>query len=141
MIILDTNVVSEPLKPNPNANVVRWLSGQAPQTLFLSVITQAELLVGFEKMPAGRRREALGLALNNQIIALFEGRILAFDSACATPFAKLLVAANAQGNSISFPDAAIGAIAISKGYQLATRNVRDFIGSGVKTIDPWIASD
>jgi toxin FitB len=141
MIIPDTNVVLEPLKPIPDANVVRWLSRQAPQTLFLSAITQAELLAGFEKMPAGRRREALGIALNSQVIASFEGRILAFDSKCATHFAKLLVAANAQGNSISFPDAAIGAIAISKGYQLATRNVRDFIRSGVNSINPWIASD
>ena len=90
MIILDTNVVSEPLKPDPNANVTAWLSRQAPVTLFIASITKAELLAGLEKMPVGRRRMSLELAMNTQVLTLFDGRVLPFDGDCALPFAKLV---------------------------------------------------
>jgi toxin FitB len=139
MIVLDTNVVSEPLKPSPDAAVLRWLARQAPGTLFITAITKAELLTGFEKMPLGSRREALGTALDSQVLRLFEGRILAFDSDCAQPFSKLVASANRAGNSISFADAAIAAIAMARGYALATRNVDDFVATGVEIINPWLA--
>jgi toxin FitB len=139
MIILDTNVVSEPLKPSPDANVLSWLSRQGPPTLFITAVTKAELLLGLEKMPTGRRRDALGHAINEQVLTLFNQRILQFDSDCALPFAKLVAAANRVGNSISFSDAAIAAIAITWKFQVATRNVDDFVGTGVKIINPWQA--
>jgi toxin FitB len=138
MIILDTNVVSEPLKPSPDANVLSWLSRQTPATLFITAVTKAELLVGLEKMPVGRRRDALEHAIIEQVLTLFDQRVLPFDSDCALPFAKLVAAANRVGNSISFPDAAIAAIAITWKFQVATRNADDFIGTGVKIINPWL---
>ncbi len=139
MIILDTNVVSEPLKPSPDANVLTWLSRQTPATLFITAFTKAELLAGLEKMPAGRRRDALEHAINAQVQTLFDQRVLQFDSDCALPFAKLVAAANRVGNSICFPDAAIAAIAITWEFQVATRNVDDFVDTGVKIINPWLA--
>ncbi len=139
MIVLDTNVVSEPLKPTPDAALLRWLARQAPETLFITAITKAELLTGFEKMPVGSRREALGTALNSQVLRLFEGRILAFGSDCAQPFSKLVASANQAGNSISFADAVIAAIALASGYAVATRNVHDFVATGVKIVNPWLA--
>ena len=85
------------------------------------------------------RREALGTALNSQVLRLFEGRILAFGSDCAQPFSKLVASANQAGNSISFADAVIAAIALASGYAVATRNVHDFVATGVKIVNPWLA--
>ncbi|XAH21296.1 type II toxin-antitoxin system VapC family toxin [Xylophilus sp. GW821-FHT01B05] len=137
MIILDTNVVSEPLKPAPHAAVLRWLDAQAPETLYLTTINQAELLAGIAAMPQGRRREALAQALSNQVLALFEGRILPFDAKAAATFATTFAGAQGQGNPIGFADCAIAAIARAHGFAVATRNVRDFKGTDVDVIDPW----
>lgn len=137
MIILDTNVVSEPLKPQPNPAVLEWLDAQAPETLCLTTINLAELLSGIAALPAGRRRNKLGQALAEQVMPLFEGRVLAFDTQAANAFARVHVGALAVGNPISFADGAIAAIAAARGFLLATRNVRDFKGTGVELIDPW----
>ena len=137
MIILDTNVVSEPLKPQPNPAVMAWLDAQEPQTLYLSTISLAELLAGVELLPAGRRRDGLAQALATQITALFAGRILPLDTLAAQAFATTQALARAQGNAIGFADCAIAAIARSNGFAIATRNVRDFQGTGVTLIDPW----
>lgn len=138
MIVLGTNVVSEPLKPTPDAALLRWLARQAPETLFITAITKAELLTGFEKMPLGNRRDAIGTALNSQVLPLFEGRILAFGSDCAKPFSRLVASAKRAGNSISFADAVIAAIALANGYAVATRNVDDFVATGVEIVNPWL---
>lgn len=140
MIILDTNVVSEPLRPAPEAAVLAWLDAQAPATLWLTSITLAELLAGVAALPAGRRRNRLALALSDQVLPLFEGRLLAFDAPAAHAFARVQAGAAAAGNPIGFADAAIAAIAAAHGFALATRNVRDFKGSGIDVIDPWAAS-
>ena len=140
MIILDTNVVSEPLRPAPDAAVLAWLDAQAPATLCLTSITLAELLAGVATLPAGRRRNRLALALSDQVLPLFEGRMLAFDTPAAHAFARVQAGATAAGNPISFADAAIAAIATSHGFALATRNVRDFKGTGLALIDPWAAT-
>ncbi|NDP39740.1 MAG: type II toxin-antitoxin system VapC family toxin [Rhodoferax sp.] len=137
MIILDTNVVSEPLKREPNATVLDWLNAQEPQTLYLTTVNLAELLAGVEVLPAGRRRDALRQALTAQLEPLFEGRILPFDNKAAEAFARVNASVVVSGNTISFADCAIAAIARAHGYSVATRNVRDFKGTGVETFDPW----
>lgn len=137
MIILDTNVVSEPLKLQPEPCVLDWLDTQAPETLYLTCINLAELLAGIEAMPAGRRRTALKRALDGQMMPLFEGRILPFDKQATEAFARTHATAQAAGNTISFADCAIAAIAAAHGYAVATRNVRDFKGTGVEILNPW----
>ncbi|MBC7609062.1 MAG: type II toxin-antitoxin system VapC family toxin [Polaromonas sp.] len=138
MIILDTNVVSEPLKPSPEPAVLAWLDRQAPETLYLTTINLAELLAGIEVLPQGRRRTELQQALTTKVMPLFEGRILSFDKKAAEAFARINASAQALGNPISFADGAIAAIASAQGFILATRNVSDFKSTGVEMIDPWV---
>jgi toxin FitB len=137
LIILDTNVVSEPLKPNPDAAVLRWLDRQSPATLYLTTISQAELLAGVLALPAGKRRTELQRVINNELVSLFADRILPFGERSAEAYAHVVTAANVAGNPIDFADAAIGAIAIEHNFILATRNVRDFKGTSVKLLNPW----
>ena len=139
MIILDTNVVSEPLKPLPNPVVVDWLNSQAPATLFITSINLAELLAGVETMPLGKRRDALMQALSTQVSTLFENRVLHFDTRAAHSFGACLAGAQAQGNPVGFADCAIAAIAKSQGMMVATLKVRDFQGTGVELINPRAA--
>ena len=140
MIVLDTNVVSEPLRPEPDAKVLAWLDRQEPQSLFLTSVTLAEVLAGVEVMPAGRRKTTLRNALTKQVLPLFADRILSFDSAAAEHFARILSSAASAGHTIGFPDCAIASMAAARGFMIATRNVRDFRGTGVDLINPWDAS-
>lgn len=137
MIVLDTNVVSEPLKQAPNPAVVDWLNAQAPETLYLTTVNLAELLAGIELLPAGKRKTALKKALDTQILPLFEGRILTFDVKAATTFAQINAKAQAAGSTLGFADGAIAAMALANGFAVATRNVGDFANTGVKIINPW----
>ena len=137
MIILDTKVVLEALKPAPSKAVLNWLDRQAPETLYLTAASLAELLAGIETLQQGRRRLELEQAFAWQILPLFEGRILSFDAKAAGAFGKVRVGAQAVGNTIGFADGAIAAITASQGFALATRNVRDFRGAGVELINPW----
>ena len=137
MIILDTNVVSEPLRPEPDPTVLAWLDAQEPKTLYLTTVNLAELLAGVEVLPAGRRRNALAHALATQVMALFDTRILPFDNKAAEVFAKARATAQALGNRMGFADCAIASIAGAHGFSVATRNSRDFRGTNVATIDPW----
>ena len=137
MIILDTNVVSEPLKPAPAQTVLDWLDRQAPETLYLTAVSLAELLAGIEALPKDRRRLELEQAMTRQIMPLFEGRILSFDAKAAEAFGKIRAGAQAVGNTIGFADGAIVTIASTQGFALVTRNVRDFKGTGVELINPW----
>lgn len=139
MIILDTNVLSEPLRHRPEPRVLNWLDAQAPQTLYLTTVNLAEMLAGVETLPAGRRRAELQQALMERVLPLFEGRVLAFDAQSAVVFARLNASAKAAGNPISFADGAIAAIAIRHGFLLATRNIHDFRGTDVGLINPWDA--
>ena len=138
MIVLDTNVVSEPLKPKPSPTVLGWLDAQEPQTLYITSVTVAELLSGVAALPAGRRRNALERAMTDQVLALFGPRVLPFDTRAAQAFAKNHASAQSQGNPIGFADCAIASIASAQGYALATRNTRDFKGVDVTLIDPWV---
>jgi predicted nucleic acid-binding protein len=137
LIILDTNVVSEPLKRNPDAAVLRWLDRQSPATLYLTTISHAELLAGVLALPAGKRRTELQRVINNELVSLFADRILPFGERSAEAYAHVVTAANVAGNTMDFADAAIGAIAIEHNFILATRNVRDFKGTPVKLLNPW----
>ena len=140
MIIIDTNVVSEPLKPEPESAVIDWLDAQEPETLYLTTVNLAELLAGIEAMPAGRRRNKLNTALADRMMPLFEGRILPFDKGAAEAFARMDASARLAGNRISFADGAIAAIASANGFMLATRNVHDFKGTNIRIINPWTRS-
>lgn len=137
MIILDTNVLSEPLKPAPDQAVVDWLDAQAPESLYLTTVCLAELLAGVHALPSGKRRATLKQALTEQILPLFEGRIFAFDRQAAETFALVHAGARKAGNTIGFADCAIAAIATANGCMVATRNGRDFKGTAVPIIDPW----
>ncbi len=137
MIILDTNVVSEPLKSAPDTAVLDWLNRQEPATLYLTAVSLAELLAGVEALPAGKRRNQLRQALVEQMLPLFAGRVLPFDDRAAEAFAKVNATAQAAGHLIGFADGAIAAIAVAHGFAIATRNVRDFKGAPVKLINPW----
>jgi predicted nucleic acid-binding protein len=139
MIILDTNLVSEPLKPKPAAVVLEWLDRQAPETLFITTITLAELQAGVEVLPTGKRRTALQ-AVTTELVAGFEGRVLSFDQDSARAFGRVIAGTQAAGNPIHFADGAIAAIAAMRGFMLATRNIRDYKGAGIELIDPWHAA-
>jgi toxin FitB len=138
LIILDTNVVSEPLKRDPSAAVLEWLDRQSPATLYLTTISQAELFAGVLALPAGKRRTELQKVINNELVSLFASRILPFGELSAAAYAQVVTAANAAGNPIDFADAAIGAIALEHNFILATRNERDFKGTNVKLLNPWV---
>lgn len=137
MIVLDTNVVSEPLKPKPDAAVLHWLDAQDPQTLYITTINYAELLAGIALMPPGRKRTALKSAFDSQIMPLFDGRILQFDAKAAAVFAQINAKVQSQGAAISFADCAIAAIAQVNNFSVATRNLRDFKTTGVALLNPW----
>jgi toxin FitB len=137
MIILDTNAVSEPLKPAPDPAYMSWLRAQIPGTLYITTITVAEMLLGIETMPAGKRKEAVRRGVVDHALPLFSGRVLEFGGADAQAFAKVVASARRAGNDIDFPDAVIAAIAIQRGFGLVTRNVKDFKGTGIEIQTPW----
>lgn len=136
MILLDTNVVSEAMKPEAHPRVRAWLDEQAAETLFLSSVTVAELLFGIGALPAGRRKSALAGVFEG-VAALFEGRILGFDSAAARHYADIAVKARAAGKGFPLPDGYIAAIAASRGFAVATRDTSPFEAAGLQVIDPW----
>jgi len=137
VIILDTNAASEALKPAPSESVLRWLAAQEPVSIFVTVITQAEILYGIELMAVGRRRERLAHAAEGIFTEDFRGRILSFDQQSAREFARILAGRKAAGRPMSQFDAMIAAIARSHGATLATRNTTDFEHCGIRLINPW----
>ena len=137
MIILDTNVVSEPMKPNGNPAVRDWLDRQVAETLYLTATSLSELLVGIEILPRGKRREGFATALNELLVRLFGPRILPFDRAAAMAYAPLIGRARDSGCPVSVADGQIGAIAEVHGYAVATRDTAPFLAAGVAVINPW----
>ncbi|MBU6189293.1 MAG: PIN domain-containing protein [Betaproteobacteria bacterium] len=136
MIILDTNVISEAIKPQPSQAVQAWFDAQDASTLFLTSVTLAELWYGIGALPAGRRRQSLAKAVDG-LIALFLGRILAFDTDSARHHAASALRARAAGQGLPAPDAYIAAIAAASRYAVATRDAAPFRAAGVAVIDPW----
>ena len=137
MILLDTNVVSEPLRQAPAPQVIAWLDAQAMGTLILSAITVAELRAGIALLPPGRRRSGLQDNLEQRVLPLFAGRVLAFDLTCTRPYAELMAQARRSGLAISTADGYIAAIAAAHGLAVATRDTRPFEAAGVGVINPW----
>lgn len=137
MILLDTNVVSEALRREPHAKVIAWIDAQPLETVFLSVVTMAELRAGVAMLPAGRKRTRLHEALEKQVLPLFVGRVLPFDAECTVAYARLLAKTRAAGRTIATADGYIAAIAASHGFAVATRDTGPFIAAGVAVINPW----
>lgn len=137
IIILDTNVISELMRDNPQQTVLDWLDTQSASSLFLTTITEAEILTGIALLPEGRRRQDLIEAAHRIFATLFTGRVLTFDSDAAHTYAEIFARRHASGRPISQADCQISAIALSREAAIATRNIVDFVGVEVELINPW----
>jgi len=137
MILLDTNVVSEAMKENPDPAVIRWMDSQSVETLYLSCVTVGELRAGVEVAPEGKKKKMLSDRLEGRVLPLFAGRILAFDVACSRAYAEIFAINRRKGSRVSLPDAFVAAIAATHVMSVATRDTRPFESSGVAVINPW----
>jgi predicted nucleic acid-binding protein len=137
MIILDTNVISELLRPEPNQQVASWLSAQDSGLLFLTTISEAELRQGVAILPEGKRRSALSKAIEGILEEDFRNRILSFDRQSAISYAAIASKRRAEGRPISQFDCQIAAIARSHSASVATRNINDYQGCGISLLNPW----
>jgi predicted nucleic acid-binding protein len=136
MIVLDTNVISEAMKPEPHLSVQSWLNDQAVETLYLSSVTLAELLFGIAALPAGKRKNMLEQALKG-LMGLFRDRILPFDIDSAQHYAELAMIAKNSGRGFPTPDGYIAAIAASRNFTIASRDTAPYEAAGVPVINPW----
>ena len=137
MIVLDTNVLSETLRPRPDDRVMAWLASQSRAGLFTTAITRAEIFYGVGLLPDGSRRRELRTAVEAIFDEDFAGRVLGFDSDAADVYATIAVARRYAGRPMSQFDAMIAACARSRGAALATRNVKDFTDCEIAILDPW----
>lgn len=135
--LLDTNVVSEWVKPKPSAPVAGWLDEVDEDQVFMSVVTFAELRRGVELMPRGRRRELLERWVDDDLAVRFEGRILGVDLPVAEAWGHITAAATRRGRRLTTMDALLAATALTRDLTLVTRNTRDFEGTGAELFDPW----
>lgn len=135
--VVDTNVISEAVKPGRSQAVVNWLDAQVIETLYFTAIALSELRLSIETLPAGERREALGADVNELIASFFASRILPFDREAALAYGALVAAARAAGRAVSVTDGQIGAIASVHGFTVATRDAAPFIALAVPTINSW----
>ena len=136
MIVLDTNVVSEAMKPEPHPAVRIWLNDQAAETLYLTSVTLAELLFGIAALPTGKRKDMLAQALDG-LMGLFRDRVLPFDTDAARRYAELAVTAKTSGRGFPTPDGYIAAIAASRGFIVASRDTTPYEAARVPVINPW----
>ena len=140
MYVIDTNVASELMRPSPAPAVAAWIAGRYAEELYLSAVSEAELLYGVAIVPAGRRRNELEAAMLRWLDTGFAERILPFDSAAARVYADIAAGRRSGGRPIAPADCQIAAIARSRGMAVATRNVRDFEDIDVEIVDPWTAA-
>jgi predicted nucleic acid-binding protein len=140
MTILDTNVLSELMRPIPSSRVVAWVAKQPTTELFTTSITEAEIFYGIELLTRGKRREGLLAAAEAVFAEDLAGRIFGFDSDAARVFSKIAAHRRTLGRPISHADAQIAAISQMRGAKLATRNVADFADCGLNLVDPWNGS-
>lgn len=137
MIVLDTNVLFELMRAEPDEAVVRWLGEKPASMVFTTSIAQAEILFGIRMLPEGRRRQAFEEAATAMFHEDFFGRVLAFESGAARAYARIAAERRQAGRPISQFDAQIAAITASNGAAVATRNVTDFEGCGIEVVNPW----
>lgn len=137
MIVLDTNVLSELMKTEPAAQVLRWVDAQVVTSLHTTSISEAEVMHGVLLLPKGKRRTAIATAAREMFDVDLGGRVLPFDSSAANVYAEILAVRRASGRPISAFDAQIAAITAVHGARLVTRNVGDFEDCGIEVIDPW----
>jgi toxin FitB len=138
MIVLDTNVVSEAMKPAPLPAVRAWLDNQAAETLYLSSVTVAKLLFGIAALSDGKRKTMLAETVEG-LLAIFPDRVLPFDIDAAKSYAELATLARARGRGFPTPDGYIAAIAASRGFIVASRDTAPYVAAGVTVINPWEA--
>jgi toxin FitB len=137
MIILDTNVISEPTKPNANLRVVAWLNSRDIQTLYVTAISLAELMAGLATLPEGKRQRALADALDRFLTKRVVTPMLSFDREAAMAYADVVVRAKARRYTLPVADGQIAAIAKVHGFAVATRDVKPFVAAGVDVVNPW----
>ena len=138
MILLDTNVLSEFMRPQPSSTVVSWLDKQPSEAVYTSAISRAEIELGLMLMPQGQRQQALSQAASAMFAEEFRGRCLPFDEDAARHYARIVSTRTQVGRPISVEDAQIAAIALVHQMSLATRNTTDFERiDGLKVVNPW----
>ena len=136
MIVFDTNVLSEFMRPNPSERVRQWASGQEPSSLFTTSITAAEIWFGIQRLPDGQRKERF-VEVASDLFSAFAERILVFDRRAAEVYARIAVRRAESGLPIDGFDAQIAAICATQDATLATRNVKDFENTGISLVNPW----
>ena len=139
MILLDTNVISEPWKPAPDTAVLTWLDAQAIETLFISAISIAELRFGIASMPSGKRQTILHDRLEGEVLPIFDRRILPFSVGTAQFYAELMAGGRTSGKAIGKADGYIAATAAENHLAVATRDTSPFEAAGLRVINPWVA--
>ena len=138
MIVLDTNVVSELMRPAPHPAVLAWVDAQPDRDLWLCSVGVSELLWGLARLSPGARRAQLPLAFEAMLAEDFSGRVLAFDWPAAVVYADWAARREREGQPVAMADAQIAATCLAHGAQLATRNVRQFEGLGLVWVNPWL---
>jgi predicted nucleic acid-binding protein len=139
MILIDTNVISEMWKVEPDPSVLAWMDAQAVETLYLSAVTVAELRFGLASMPEGKRRSIYHDRLEREVLPAFTGRVLSFDLDASQAYATLMARAKAEGKAIGKADGYIAATAAARALMVATRDVTPFQAAGLNVINPWEA--
>ncbi|MCW7761178.1 type II toxin-antitoxin system VapC family toxin [Photorhabdus luminescens] len=137
MILLDTNVISEPLRLSGDPAVVTWIDEQNVETLYLSAISLAELRFGVAALSNGKRKDTLHRSLERSVVPLFTGRILPFDAAASEAYAEIMARAKSEGKAIGKADGYIAAIAAANRLIVATRDTSPFEAAGLTVINPW----
>ncbi|MGA8499649.1 MAG: type II toxin-antitoxin system VapC family toxin [Xanthobacteraceae bacterium] len=140
MVVLDTNVISELMRPQPSPAVLAWVAAQPRAELWTTYINQAEILLGIAALPEGRRRSGLAAAAAAMFATDFAGRIPPFEAGAAARYPEIVVARRRAGQPIEGLDALIAAIALANGAGVATRDVGGLEGCGLALINPWSAS-
>lgn len=135
--LVDTNIVSEFVRPLPDTRVIRWLEAVAPESLFASVVTFGEIRLGIEDLPLGKRRAALEEWMAQGLPAWFESQLLPVTKAIADRWGRLTIEAKKRGISITTADGLIAATALEHGLAMVTRNVKDFAETGIAIVNPW----
>ncbi len=139
MILIDTNIISELWKAEPNLDVLAWVDAQTVETLYLSAITVAELRFGLATMSEGKRRTIYQERLESEVLPAFTGRVLPFDLDASEAYADLMARAKAEGKAIGKTDGYIAATAHACGFMVATRDTSPFEAAGLKIVNPWQA--